>query len=459
MIKEAVKMIMNDSKIRSKQELDEWCGDEGRKKLYECVRCKAHEHGDKKEVGETKTTKTTKTKRAKSAYQFFMGDAEVRNEVKEENADATSKEILTLMAGKWKGMEDEEKTKYVEMSAQDRETMQQQQPHKAEKKRTHAKTAFQFFMGDAEVRKVVKEENEDASSKEILTLMLGKWKGMEDDEKTKYVEMSTQDKKEVGETKTTKTRTRAKTAYQFFMGDAEVWNEVKEENAYATSKEILTLMTGKWKGMEDEEKTKYVEMSAQDKETMQQQQPHKAEKKRTRAKTAFQFFMGDAEVRKVVKEENEDASSKEILTLMLGKWKSMEDEEKNKYVEMSTQDKEEFQTEEKTSTQDKEEFQTEEKTQTKTKPKKTAYQFFIGDAEVRATIKEENPDAIPMDIMGLMGGKWKSMDEEEKAKYVEMSTQDWERIKTPEASIRYNYEKLLTGYKLVISNFILKNSR
>ena len=55
MIKEAVKMIMNDSKIRSKQELDEWCGDEGRKKLYECVRCKAHEHWESIKTPEAST--------------------------------------------------------------------------------------------------------------------------------------------------------------------------------------------------------------------------------------------------------------------------------------------------------------------------------------------------------------------------------------------------------------------
>ena len=124
-----------------------------------------------------------------------------------------------------------------------------------------AKTAYQFFMGDTEVRTTIKDENPDAAPKEILSLMAGKWKSMEDDEKTKYVEMSTQDKKEVGETKTTKTRTRAKTAYQFFMGDAEVRAIIKEENPEAGPKDIMGLMGGKWKSMEDEEKNKYVEMS------------------------------------------------------------------------------------------------------------------------------------------------------------------------------------------------------
>ena len=143
----------------------------------------------------TEAKEKPKTKRAKSAYQFFMGDAEVRKVVKEENQDASSKEILTLMAGKWKSMEDEEKSKYTEMSAQDKDAVQQQQPPKAEKTRTRAKTAYQFFMGDAEVRQAVKEENQEASSKEILTLMAGKWKGMEDEEKSKYVDQSEEDKK------------------------------------------------------------------------------------------------------------------------------------------------------------------------------------------------------------------------------------------------------------------------
>jgi len=243
----------------------------------------------------TDKEKKPKTKRAKSAYQFFMGDAEVRNEVKEENADASSKEILTLMAGKWKSMQDEEKEKYVEMSAQDKETMQQQQPPKAEKKRTRAKTAYQFFMGDTEVRKVVKEENEDASSKEILTLMAGKWKGMEDEEKTKYAEMSEEDKKAF-----------ALSPFDVFKGGLSEDEDAQE----------------KWDSMSESEKDEFSKAPEKKASTV---------KSPKQSKTALKIYQSNKEVREAMKEENTDSNAKEITKLLSEQWKELSEEEKAPY--------------------------------------------------------------------------------------------------------------------------------
>lgn len=33
-----------------------------------------------------------------------------------------------------------------------------------------------------------------------------------------------------------------------------------------------------------------------------------------------------------------------------------------------------------------------------------------------------------------------------------LAPEHWERIKTPEASVRFNYEKILTGYKIYDNN-------
>ena len=240
--------------------------------------------------------KKPKTKRAKSAYQFFMGDAEVRKIIKEENTEATSKEILTLMAGKWKGMEDEEKTKYAEMSAQDKETMQKQQPPKAEKKRTRAKTAYQFFMGDAEVRNEVKEENEEASSKEILTLMAGKWKGMEDEEKTKYAEMSEEDKKAF-----------ALSPFDVFKGGLSEDEDAQE----------------KWDSMSESEKDEFSKAPVKKKAS--------TVKSPKQSKTALKIYQSNKEVREVMKEENTDSNAKEITKLLSEQWKELTDEEKAPY--------------------------------------------------------------------------------------------------------------------------------
>ena len=239
--------------------------------------------------------KKPKTKRAKSAYQFFMGDAEVRKVVKEENQDASSKEILTLMAGKWKSMEDEEKSKYTEMSAQDKDAVQQQQPPKAEKTRTRAKTAYQFFMGDTEVRQAVKEENPEASSKEILTLMAGKWKGMEDEEKSKYVDLSEEDKK------------------AFVLSPFDVFKGSLSEDEDAQEK---------WDSMSESDKEEFSKAPEKKKKAPAEKSSPKP------SKTALKIYQTNKTVRDAMKEDHAGVNAKEITKLLSVQWKGLTDEEK-----------------------------------------------------------------------------------------------------------------------------------
>jgi len=46
-IKEAIEFIVSIEKLRCKQDLDVWCGDMGKQKLYLYVKCLAPEHWER----------------------------------------------------------------------------------------------------------------------------------------------------------------------------------------------------------------------------------------------------------------------------------------------------------------------------------------------------------------------------------------------------------------------------
>ena len=60
-----------------------------------------------------------KIKRPMNAYMHFC--AESREEVKKENPDAKAKDILHLLGDKWKALSEEEKKKYNDLAAKDKE--------------------------------------------------------------------------------------------------------------------------------------------------------------------------------------------------------------------------------------------------------------------------------------------------------------------------------------------------
>lgn len=60
-----------------------------------------------------------KIKRPMNAYMYFC--AESREEVKKENPDAKAKDILHLLGDKWKALSEEEKKKYNDLAAKDKE--------------------------------------------------------------------------------------------------------------------------------------------------------------------------------------------------------------------------------------------------------------------------------------------------------------------------------------------------
>jgi hypothetical protein len=70
---------------------------------------------------------------------------------------------------------------------------------------------------------------------------------------------------------------------------------------------------------------------------------------------------------------------------------------------------------------------------------KTSYMYFAG--EMRATIKEENPDATFGEMGKLTGQKFKALTPEEKSKYEALGAKDSERYKKEMAAYKSKGKK------------------
>jgi len=74
-------------------------------------------------------------------------------------------------------------------------------------------------------------------------------------------------------------------------------------------------------------------------------------------------------------------------------------------------------------------------------PKKNLTAFFFFSGEMRDQVKEENPGAKIGTISKILGQKWKEMDDDAKAPYVEKAVADKAR-----------YEKAVAAYKSKVND-------
>lgn len=296
---------------------------------------------------------------------------------------------------------------------------------------------------------------------------------------------------------------RGRSSYIYFCGEkrAEIKESMDEDSKPA---DVMREMGARWRALKESTKKsdkedikRYEEMAAKDKERHAQEmdtyvpmsdediaalKPAKKGRKKStttkakdpskpkRARSAYIFF--GMEKRSVLKEENPDADSKEITSLLGELWSRYKEEEEfadevERFKEMAAEDKERYTTEMENLP---EEVKVEKKVQVKKKPQKVievvevveeekeedddATQ--IADEEVveeeieeevkeeevvveapkpkrsspkknqlyinycksmRQDFKDENPDASSLQITKMLGESWKKMDEEEKAEW------------------------------------------
>ena len=143
-------------------------------------------------------------KRARTAYQFFMSDPQVKKQVKEENPDATAKEVTSLMREWWSDIKDtDDAIKYQNMHKKDKKRYEkdideytppteeeiqemQQKKKKQPKQPKRPRSAYQFYCEKNRpiAREEILKENPDLKGKELNSLVVSTlsewWKDCKD---------------------------------------------------------------------------------------------------------------------------------------------------------------------------------------------------------------------------------------------------------------------------------------
>lgn len=289
-------------------------------------------------------------------------------------------------------------------------------------------TAYSCFQKDTAQREAVKAELGDgANFGTIAKAMSALWKSFDADAKLPYEEKAAAAKTSHDEiaativvknaaTKAAKQRTRARSAYNFFMQDPVVRATIKTENPAADFGTISKLIGGKWKTLPVADREPYVMKSTAEREEVLANKPPKVKgtQKRKRARTAYTLYTIDPDIRGAAKTANPDAKMVDLTQIIAGQWKLLTAEQKTKYAEASQQEKEAVAT------------QVVELQGTKLRRVRNPYNFYLMDKSIREAIKTKHPTASFGDVSKMVGGKWKAMTEEERAPYVASSNKERE---------------------------------
>ena len=148
-----------------------------------------------------------------------------------------------------------------------------------------------------------------------------------------------------------------------------------------------------------------------------------------------------------LREANPDKSMTDIAKLLGAKWKEIGSEEKKQFEEKAAADKERYASEKAKYDEEHKDDPIEYETSPKASPKRrrkkdkdapkramSAYTIFM--KQNRKSIADENPDAKNTEIMGLVSAKWKTLDDEAKAQYVDAAAEDKERYKSQLAAYK-----------------------
>lgn len=143
--------------------------------------------------------------------------------------------------------------------------------------------------------------------------------------------------------------------------------------------------------------------------------------------TSYMLFMST--MRSKIKEQNPDMNFADLSRAVAKDFKALTPDGKQKYEDMAKADKERYANEMKNYTPPSDEEVDEKRKKDPNAPKRglTAYNFFC--REMREKVKEENPDASFGDLSRIVGGKYKSLSEEELKKWNAKAKLDQVRYK------------------------------
>lgn len=136
-----------------------------------------------------------------------------------------------------------------------------------------------------------------------------------------------------------------------------------------------------------------------------------------RAMTPFLYFA--CEQRKILKQSDEKMTLPEQSRRIAELWKEVAD--KSKYIEQAKADQSRYK-----------EQMSHYVPPKKIKRPRSSYAFFMRD--VRARIAEASPDKTPRELMSDIAAAWKSVSDDERARYNEMAEKDKKRYADEKAA-------------------------
>ena len=359
--------------------------------------------------GESKK-KTTKVRtRARSGYNFYMQDQKVRDAIKKENPKADFGTISKLIGGKWKQLDDAEKTPYTQASQKEREEIAAAAPPKKTKKggkvRKRPRNAYTLYTMDKEVRAAVRDANPGISVSGITKVLAAQWKSLSSEDRKPYDEAHQKEREEVTAAATAGVNTkprRIRSPYNHFLKDKSIREKIKAENPEASFGEVSKLVGGKWSQMTEEDKKPYMEASAKEREESVKIPKVVVEKKKPRAKSAYTLYASSQEVRDAAKVANPEADFGEMSKIIGAQWKKLSDSMKKPYQDASQKERDEIAA---------------AQPPKKATRAKSAYLRYSLDPKIRDVVKAVN---VGMGVAGLakiLGAQWKGLNVSKKAPY------------------------------------------
>jgi hypothetical protein len=180
-----------------------------------------------------------KAKRAASAYNCFIASTEQRDAVKATNPDISPKEIMSILAVRWKALSDEEKLAFKPITTQASVLAKTKRPP----------STYNCFIASVEQRALLKASNPELTPKEMMGALAAVWKTLSNEDKLAF-------KPQVCASIPPKKK-RKPSAYNRFIADTDRRAAIRAANPDVKPKEIMALMAVVWKTLTDEEKSIY----------------------------------------------------------------------------------------------------------------------------------------------------------------------------------------------------------
>jgi uncharacterized protein (DUF736 family) len=439
----AYAFYMKDTEVRSGIQTahPEWSFGEVSKAIGEKWKSLSPEH---KEPYETASSEekvkvqseavNVKTKRARSAYAFYMKDTSVRDAIQKEHPDWSFGQVSKQLGEQWRSMNDSGRQPYVDQSDTEKASIQASIQTDAEGVTTkavkpkRARSAYAFYMKDTSVRDGIQKEHPEWSFGEVSKEIGAKWKAMDTTARQPYLDQSDAEKAELLEAApvavTAPKRRRARSAYNFYMMDASVREAIRAAHPDWKFGEVSKQLGEQWKSMDAPTRQPYVDLAEADKAKVATEQPVVASSPvgnkpagRKRARSAYAFYAGDASVREEIQAAHPEWKFGEVSKELGAKWKAMDGEARQQYVDQSDAEKAEFATSPPTAPAVG--YTTKAP---KTKRGRSAYACFAADKAVREEIQTAHPEWKFGEVSKELGAKWKAMGPDGRQKYVDQST-------------------------------------